>query len=125
MATIDLNLDNFSQTVAENEIVLVEFWASWCGPCKTFSPIFEQVSDVFSTIVFGRVDTEHNAKLAACYQVYSIPTVMIFREEILVFMESGALPSKVLVDLINRVKGLDMDDIRRHANEHSTQGVAS
>jgi len=123
MATIDLNLNNFSQTVAENEIVLVEFWASWCGPCKTSGPIFEQVSDIFSTTVFGRVDTEHNAQLAACYQVYSIPTLMIFREEILVFMESGTLPSKVLVDLIHRVKGLDMDDIRKHANESTSQGV--
>jgi len=105
MATIDLNLNNFSQTVTANEIVLVEFWAAWCGPCKTFSPIFEQVSDIFNAMVFGRVDTEHNAQLAACYQVYSIPTLMIFREEILVFMESGTLPSKVLVGSYSSSEG--------------------
>jgi thioredoxin len=113
MATVALTKDTFESTVTGNDIVLVDFWASWCGPCRIFAPIFEQASEQSPDIVFGKVDTEAEQELAAAFGIQSIPTLMIFRENVLVFSQPGALPEHVLDDLIEKVRALDMEEVHR------------
>ena len=113
MATIEVNEQNFQETNQKDGIVLVDCWASWCGPCRAFGPTFEKASEEHPDAVFGKLDTEANQGLAAALQIQSIPTLMIFRDQILVYREAGALPAPALENLIQQVKGLDMDDVRR------------
>ncbi|MDY3128217.1 MAG: thioredoxin [Corynebacterium sp.] len=113
MATIDITQDTFEDTVASDGIVIVDAWADWCGPCKRFAPIFEKASDQHPDVTFAKLDTEANQGLAAALEIQSIPTLMVFRDSILVFREAGALPPAALEDLIQQVKGLDMDEVRR------------
>ncbi|MCD2498358.1 MULTISPECIES: thioredoxin [Microbacterium] len=117
MATKDLTLSDFESTVNDNEIVLVDFWASWCGPCRMFAPIYDKASEAHPDVVFGKVDTEAEQQLAAGFQITSIPTLMAFRDNILVFAQPGALPEPALEQVITAVKGLDMDDVRRQIAE--------
>jgi len=112
MATVTATAQNFEQTVTDNEIVLVDFWADWCGPCKMFAPVFEAASDKHDDIVFAKVDTEAEQQLAMEAQIRSIPTLMAFRDGILVFNQAGALPSESLEELVTAVRDLDMDDVR-------------
>ena len=112
MSTIELTKDNFNSTVDGNEIVVVDFWAEWCGPCKTFAPIFETVSDNHPDVVFGKVDTEQQQELAQAFQIRSIPMLMLFREQIQLFAQPGALPIAQLEDLVQKAKELDMEPIR-------------
>ena len=112
MATLTATGENFRQTVTDNDIVLVDFWADWCGPCKMFAPVFESASEKHDDIVFAKVDTEAEQQLSAEAQIRSIPTLMAFREGILVFNQAGALPSESLEELITAVRDLDMDDVR-------------
>lgn len=117
VATIALTKDNFRETIAGNETVIVDFWADWCGPCKTFAPTFEDASEKYSDVVFAKVDTEQQQELAEAFGIRSIPTLMVFRDQILLYNEAGALPPPVFEDLIGQVKELDMDEVRRQVAE--------
>ena len=118
MATIDLVAENFEQTVSDHDIVLVDFWAGWCGPCRMFAPIYEAASEQHDDIVFASVNTEEQRGLSAAAQVTSIPTLMAFREGVLVFSQAGALPAPALEQLITAVKGLDMAEVHQQLAAH-------
>jgi thioredoxin 1 len=112
MGTVELTQQNFDEVVTGNEIVLVDFWATWCGPCRRFSPIFRQVADENPDLVFATVDTEAERDLASRANITSIPTLMIFKEQILVFAQPGALSAPTLADLVRQVRALKMDEVR-------------
>jgi thioredoxin 1 len=122
VATQNLTVDTFEDTVGRDGITLVDWWASWCGPCRMFGPIFERASEQHTDIVFGKVDTEAERQLAAAAQIMSIPTLMAFRDGILVFSQPGALPDKALEQVIQAVRDLDMDDVRRQLAEQAGAG---
>ena len=119
MSTVALTNDTFAETVTGNDIVLVDFWAEWCGPCRMFGPIYEEAAEKNPDLVFGKVDTEAQPELAGTFNVMSIPTLAIFREGVMVFSQAGALPAPVLEDLIGQVRGLDMGEVHKAVAEHA------
>jgi len=124
VSTVSLTRDTFEATVARGGITLVDWWASWCGPCRMFAPVYDAASETHSDITFGKVDTVAEPELAGAARIMSIPTLMAFRDGILVFSQPGALPSTALEDVIVAVRGLDMDDVRRQVAEQATSQSA-
>jgi thioredoxin 1 len=121
MATVEITTTNFEELVSANDIVLIDFWASWCGPCRSFAPIFEKVSDERPGLVFGKVDTEAQQDLAASFNIMSIPTLMIIREGVVIYAEAGSLPEKSLTALVEKALELDMAEVHRMISEESEQ----
>jgi thioredoxin 1 len=113
MATVQVTKDNIEKLVDSDDIVVLDFWASWCGPCRRFAPVFEASSDEHPEVVHGKIDTEQERELAGSLGIQGIPTIMVFRERVLVYREAGALPGPAFNDLIAQVKSLDMDDVRK------------
>ena len=125
MGTVALTEDTFEPTVAGNDLVLVDWWASWCGPCRMFAPVFEAAAAEHTDIVFAKVDTEAEPTLAAAARIMSIPTLMVFRDGVLVFSQPGALPASLLEDLIAQARALDMDAVRRELDARAPQSPVS
>ncbi len=113
MAVVELSKDNFDQTISQHPFAIVDFWAPWCGPCQSFAPVFEKVSEQHPGILFAKVNTEQEQELAAQFQIRSIPTLMIIRDNIIIYSQPGALPESALEDLITQAENLDMDEVRQ------------
>ncbi|MES2365827.1 MAG: thioredoxin [Sulfuriferula sp.] len=117
MATLDLTQENFESTVLENDFVIIDFWAPWCGPCRAFAPTYDQVSENHPDIIFAKVNTEVEQAIAGSFQIRSIPTLMVFREKVIVYSQPGSLPASALEDLIAKVRELDMVQVHKEIAE--------
>ena len=118
MSTIEITKENFQSVIDSSETLVLDCWASWCGPCKAFAPVFEAASERYPEVVWGKLDTEAQQELAAAFEIQAIPTVMVFRQQVLLFRQAGMLPARALDQLIEQIRGLDMDEVRREIEEH-------
>lgn len=123
MATVDVTQENFNQVVSGNNMVIVDFWAPWCGPCRSFAPAYEAASEKHPDVVFAKVNTEEQQALAGYFQIRSIPTLMIFREKIIIFAQPGALPASALEQVIEKAKALDMNEVRREIEKEQANAA--
>lgn len=121
MATIEVTAENFNEVITNNEFVIVDFWAPWCGPCKGFAPVYEELSEKYPDIVFAKVNTEEEQQLAGEFQIRSIPTLMIFREQIILFSQPGALQGSQLEQVIEQAKGLDMEEVKQDIEKQQAE----
>ena len=119
----EVTKENFAEVIEGNDIVIVDFWAPWCGPCQSFAPIFEKAAEANPDAVFAKINTEEEQELAAHFQIRSIPTLMVFREQILIFAQPGVLPESALAKLVEEVKALDMDEVRQQIAEQEAQAA--
>jgi thioredoxin 1 len=120
-STVELTKENFDETVTDNDFVLIDFWASWCGPCRQFAPVYEKAAEENPDLVFGKVDTEAQPELAQAFNIQSIPTLMIVRDKVAVFAQPGALPEAALKDVIGQARNLDMDEVHKAVAEQQAQ----
>lgn len=121
MATVELNAANFSEMITGNDFVIVDFWAPWCGPCRSFAPVYEELSEQHPDIVFAKVNTEVEQELAGHFQIRSIPTLMLFREQVILYSEAGALPKQAMQQLITDAKAVDMQEVHKSLQEENPQ----
>ena len=124
MAVVELTKENFEQVVTSNPTVVVDYWAPWCGPCRGFAPVFEKVSEAHPDVVFAKVNTDEEQEIAAHFQIRSIPTLMVFREQIIVFSQPGALPQGAFEQVVTKAKTLDMDEVRKQIDQQEKDGDA-
>jgi thioredoxin len=122
MATVELTTNNFKEVIDGNDVVIIDFWASWCAPCRSFAPTFEAASEQHADLVFAKVNTEEQQELAGAFNIRSIPTLMVFREKVIVYADAGALPAAALQQLVDGVRGLDMDQVRAEIAAESQDG---
>ena len=122
MAVVELTKDNFEQVVTSNSTVVVDYWAPWCGPCRGFAPVFEKVAEANPDVVFAKVNTDEEQEIAAHFQIRSIPTLMVFRETIIVFSQPGAMPQGAFEQVVSKAKELDMDEVRKQLESQDSAG---
>ncbi|HVC11345.1 MAG TPA: thioredoxin [Burkholderiales bacterium] len=125
MATVELTKDNFEEVVTGNDTVIVDFWAPWCGPCKGFAPVFEQASEAHADVVFAKVNTDQQQELAGAFNIRSIPTLMLFREKVILFQQAGALPASALEQVLTQAKALDMEQVHKEMREGGAKEAGS
>jgi thioredoxin len=121
LATVDLTKDNFEQTINDNAMVIIDFWAPWCGPCKGFAPVFEKAAEAHGDVVFAKVNTDEQQELAGAFGIRSIPTLMVFREKVILFQQAGALPGNALEQVLAQVKSLDMAKVHQEIASQQAQ----
>ena len=123
MSTVELTKENFEQVVTGNDVVIVDFWAPWCGPCRAFAPTFEAASEKHADVVFAKVNTDEEQEIASTFSIRSIPTLMLFREKVVLYQEAGALPPSALEDVLTKAKAVDMQEVHREIAEQGDEGA--